>query len=102
MSFYLSDGELYHVKEIRGNECWSHWKEEPFIVDLALLVLDRPIPNAVQGVHYVKMWDEATMGTDYVGLEFAIAGWGAAAEIRQGVDWHPTELHRAYNVIEEV
>ena len=102
LSFYLSDGELYSVKEIRGNECWSHWKEEPFIVDLALLVLDRPIPNAVQGVHYVKMWDEATMGTDYVGLEFAIAGWGAAAEIRQGVDWHPTELHRAYNVIEEV
>ena len=48
------------------------------------------------------MWDEATMGTDYVGLEFAIAGWGAAAEIREGVDWHPTELHRAYNVIEEV
>ena len=48
------------------------------------------------------MWDEATMGTDYVGLEFAIAGWGSAAEIRQAADRHPTELHRAYNVIEEV
>ena len=102
LSFYLSDGELYHVKEVRGNECWNHFREEPFFNDLALLILDRPIPNAVEGVHYVKMWDEATMGDDYIGLEFAIAGWGAAAEIREGVDWHPTELHRAYNVIDEV
>ena len=39
---------------------------------------------------------------DLVGQEFAIAGWGAAAEIQEGVDWHPTVLHRAYNVVNEV
>jgi len=62
LSFYLSDGELYHVKEIRGNECWNHFREGPFNQDLALLILDRPIPNAVEGVHYVKVWDDTTMG----------------------------------------
>ena len=36
------------------------------------------------------------------GLEFAIAGWGATAEIEVGVDWDPINLHRGYNVVNEI
>ena len=36
------------------------------------------------------------------GREFAIAGWGSTAEIREAVDWEPTELHRGYNVVNEL
>ena len=36
------------------------------------------------------------------GLEFAIAGWGATAEIEVGVDWDPIDLHRGYNVVNEL
>ena len=33
-----------------------------FANDIAIIVLDRAISNAVEGVHYVKMWDNVTMG----------------------------------------
>ena len=36
------------------------------------------------------------------GREFAIAGWGSTAEIREAVDWEPTELQRGYNVVNKL
>jgi len=39
---------------------------------------------------------------DATGREFSIAGWGATAEILEGVDWRPTDLHRGYNVVNEI
>ena len=39
---------------------------------------------------------------DATGREFSIAGWGATAEILEAVDWRPTDLHRGYNVVNEL
>ena len=51
----LGDGNTYGIKEFRANECW--WNGEPYSEDIAIMVLDEPVPNAVEGIHYVKLWD---------------------------------------------
>ena len=61
-SVKLADGETYGIKEIRANECWDLDKGAPHSSDIAFLILDRPIENAVAGKHYVKTWDAASMG----------------------------------------
>ena len=33
----------------------------PFSADIAIMVLDRPIENAVEGLDYVNIWNAATM-----------------------------------------
>ena len=75
----------------------------PFAESITILIFDRPIPNAVEGVHYVKTWDIATMG-DLTGREFILAGWGVSGGIREvGNDWTDEPIfHRGYNVIDEV
>lgn len=62
----MYDGGEYTIKEFRTNECWVHEWGSPYSADIAIMVLDRPIPNAVEGVHYVPYWDAETMG-DVVG-----------------------------------
>jgi len=64
----MADEEIYAVKEVRVHECWD-WNNifPPYYIDkyhhdIALMIFDRPIPNAIEGVHYVKIWDELTMG----------------------------------------
>ena len=81
----LADGSVYGIKEFRVNECWEFNQEPPyefsdFSDDIAIMILDRPIPDAIQGVHYVKTWNAETMG-DVVGREFILAGWGISGAI---------------------
>jgi len=42
----LSDGEFYGIKEFRTNECWDFSFGGPYSADIAIMILDRPIPNA--------------------------------------------------------
>ena len=68
------------------------------------MVLDRPVPNAVEGRHYVKMWDASEMGS-VQGREFILAGWGASGPIRENGDESHLQyeiFHRGYNVVNEV
>ena len=45
-----------------------------------MIILDRPIPDAVEGIHYVKTWDAETMG-DEAGRELILAGFGGHGEV---------------------
>lgn len=70
------------------------------------MILDRPIPNAEKGVHYVDTWNAQTMG-DVIGKEFILAGWGLSGPVRDdGSDDHFTPgmdiFHRGYNVFNEI
>lgn len=46
LTVQLSDGESYGIKEFRTNECWNFNGGGPYSADIALMILDRPIPNA--------------------------------------------------------
>ena len=76
----MYDGGEYEIKEFRTNECWVHEWGSPYSADIAIIVLDRPIPDAIEGVHYVPYWDAETMG-DVVGRKFILAGWGRSGAI---------------------
>ena len=102
MTVTLGDGNTYGIKEFRGNECW--WDGQPFAADIAIMVLDRPVPNAVEGKHYIKLWNAEEMGS-VAGKEFILAGWGASGAVREDGDesHHQSEIfHRGYNVVNEV
>ena len=84
----LTDGNgnltTYDIVDIRANNCWwteanSGWTRR-MAADIAFLILDRPIENAVEGKHYVKVWNEDE--GDIVGRTFTLAGWGASGELR--------------------
>ena len=104
----LSDGATYGIREFRTNECWDFSYGGPYSADIAIMVLDRPIPNAVEGVHYVKTWDAEDMG-DVEGREFILAGWGASGSVNDEGDYDESHhnsgmqiFHRGYNVINEI
>ena len=105
LSVVLADGERYGIKEFRVNDCWDFgYFGGPYSADIAIMVLDRAIPNAVRGQHYVDIWNAATMG-DVVGKEFILAGWGASGEIREdGSEDHLVYeiFHRGYNTVDEI
>jgi secreted trypsin-like serine protease len=82
----LSDGETYGIREFRTNECWDFGFGGPYSADIAIMVLDRPVENAVQGVNYIKTWDAEEMG-DVAGREFILAGWGASGEVNDEGDY---------------
>ena len=73
--------------------------------DIAFLILDRPIQNAVEGKHYVKVWDEEE--GSIVGREFTLAGWGASGELldtgsENHLDRNMEVFHRGYNVVDSI
>ena len=50
LSVVLADGERYGIKEFRVNDCWDFgYFGGPYSADIAIMVLDRAIPNAVRG-----------------------------------------------------
>ena len=74
----LLSGETYGIREFRTNKCWD-WTRNcdgaPYSADIAIMVLDRPIPEAVLGVDYVDIWNADTMES-VAGRDFILAGWG--------------------------
>jgi len=72
------------------------------------MILDRPIPGAKKGVHYVDTWNGEENG-DEAGKTMTVAGWGNYGEVRHTSDRgdsHMTDsaaiFHRGYNVINSV
>ena len=103
----MTNGDVYGIKEIRTNECWDFRDTgEDFDHDIAIMFLDKPIPKAKEGVHYVDTWNDAING-DLTGKTMTIAGWGNYGEVRDdGRESHMNDsadtFHRGYNVINEV
>ena len=66
------------------------------------MILDRPIPGAKKGVHYVDIWNTKTMG-NVVGKKFTLTGFGGSGVIRDDgrtnqIDEEAATFHRGYNV----
>ena len=65
------------IKEIRVPECWDFSSQGPLNVDIAMLILHKPLNNAVEGEHYAKIWDPEEQEEEIeVGDEFVLAGYG--------------------------
>ena len=103
----LLSGETYDIREFRTNKCWD-WTRNcdgaPYSADIAIMVLDRPIPNAVLGEDYVNIWNAETMES-VAGRDFILAGWGSSGELREdgSTDHHGIEIfHRGYNNVNEI
>ena len=47
---------------------------------MAVLVLSEPIPNAVEGDDYVRVWNADVSG-DTSGMNFTLAGWGESGPV---------------------
>lgn len=65
-----------------------------------MLILEDEKPNAVEGVDYIRVWDDEKDG-DITGKEFALMGWGLSGPVSnpdQGI-W---DFHRGYNIVREV
>ena len=102
----MSSGEIFGIKEFRTNECWDFTENGDYNADMAIMILDRPIPGAKKGVHYVDTWNAKTTG-DVVGRTMTLAGWGSSGVVRDdGSESHMTDsmdtFHRGYNVINEI
>ena len=78
----LNSGIEYGVREIRTNDCWDFEKGGPFSADIAILVLDEPIEDAVEGIDYVNIWNADDMDS-VEGREFVLAGWGLSGEVKE-------------------
>ena len=50
-------GQHRRVREIRVPECWNFGRMGPFNVDVAMLILNKPLDDAVEGVDYARVWD---------------------------------------------
>ena len=52
----------------------------PVPADMAILVLDEPIPNARKGRDYVDVYNAGATG-DVIGKEFTLLGWGDSGPV---------------------
>ena len=50
-------GQHRRVREIRVPECWNFGRMGPFNVDVAMLILNKPLNDAVEGVDYARVCD---------------------------------------------
>ena len=74
----LVSGETYGISEFRANKCWDFERNGdggPYSADIAIMVLDRPIPDAQPGRDYVDLWNAETMES-VANRDFILAGWG--------------------------
>ena len=70
-------GRRYTVaaEDIRPNDCYDTNTGLPIPADMAILVLNEPIPNAVAGTDYVEVYNAGVSG-DMVNKTFTLVGWG--------------------------
>ena len=76
----LNSGVEYTIREFRTNECWDFDTTDTWAADIALMIFDEPIEDAVEGVDYINVWDAEEMG-DVANRQFILAGWGASGEV---------------------
>ena len=49
----LNSGAEHTIREFRANECWDFSDNADYSADIALMILDTPIEDAVEGVDYI-------------------------------------------------
>ena len=77
----LNSGNVHTIREFRANECWDFTDAADYSADIALMILDTPIENAVAGQDYIEVWDPTANG-DMAGRQFTLAGWGSSGEVQ--------------------
>ena len=108
LSVELWDGAVYDIVEFRTNECWNFASGGgPYSADIAIMILDRDINDAEEGVTYYKTWNAEQQQETVEGREFILAGWGASGAVNENGDFdeshHQSQIfHRGYNVINEI
>lgn len=68
------------MSKIIENNCYHLKTGLPNAADVAIMVLDKPIPNAVEGTDYVTVWDTNDRGS-IEGKDFTLVGWGGAGPV---------------------
>ena len=98
-------GNRYRVTEQRPLKCYTDKADEGFDIqfpaDIAVLVLEEPVPNAEPGVDYLELWDVEKYG-DMQGKVFTLIGWGLSGPIGSNYDGSMSVLHRAENVVDTI
>ena len=101
----LNSGVEHTIREFRTNECWNFDTADTWSADIALMIFEEPIEDAVEGVDYIHIWDAEEMG-DVAGKQFILAGWGASGEVQEygmDEDHYESEIfHRGHNVVNEI
>ena len=101
------------IVEIRASDCWDLRNYTPWNNDLALLYFENPIPNAVEGQHYLKFWDPSEhidesngQPFDLEGENFILAGYGMHGKLhKRGRERHLKStpiFHRGYNTVNKI
>ena len=101
----LNSGNVHTIREFRTNECWDFTDDADYSADIALMILETPIENAVLGTDYIHVWDPEAFG-DMTGREFTLAGWGSSGEVQEeGMSedhFVSEEYHSGENVVNEI
>ena len=72
-------GQKRTIKEIRVPGCWNYEFQGPLNVDIAMLILNKELDNAEEGVDYAPVWDPSEHNDEKVKArdEFTLAGYGS-------------------------
>ena len=101
-------GNTYRVIEQRPLSCYTQKADEGFDIqfpaDIAILVLEEPIPNAQAGVDFLDLWDVEEMNSTMEGKIFTLIGWGLSGKVGDDAnfDGSMSVLHRAENKVNKI
>ena len=68
--------KVYKVIEQRPNSCYDVKTGLPNPADVAIMVLEEPIVDAVVGDDYLEVWSADMMNDTMEGKVFTLIGWG--------------------------
>ena len=101
----LNSGVEHTIREFRTHECWNVETADTWSADIALMIFEEPIEDAVEGKDYIHVWDTKEMG-NFANRQFILAGWGASGEVQEiGMVEDPYEsevFHREHNDVNEI
>lgn len=93
-------GQTYKVVEERPSNCYDVKTGLPNPADVAIMVLESPIPDAVEGEDFLKIWDGSTNTMkDQV---FTLVGWGNSGGVGTSGDQDYDVFHVAKNKVNTI
>ena len=78
----LNSGVEHTIREFRTHECWNIETADTWSADIALMIFEEPIEDAVEGKDYIHVWDAEEIG-NVANRQFIIAGQGASGEVKK-------------------
>ena len=101
----LNSGVEHTIREFRTHECWNIETADTWSADIALMIFEEPIEDAVEGKDYIHVWDTKEIG-NVANEQFILADWGASGEVQEiGMVENPYEsevFHKRHNVVNEI